>query len=115
MVANYSIIRYVNSIPRGEFVNIGIILYDGSDIHFKITESKTRILNFFNGCYDAKIEALLFYISEKLKNAKEIKTMEYFDIIEPSDYAIQYSKNCAILVNNSVEETLNYLFSEYVD
>jgi hypothetical protein len=114
MVANYSIIRYVNSISREEFVNIGIILYDGTNIHYKITESTTRILNFFHGAYDAKIEALLFYTSEKLKNAKELKTMEYFDIIKPSDYAIQYSSNRAIIIENDVEETLNQLYNENV-
>jgi hypothetical protein len=113
-VANYSIIRYVNNIPRGEFVNIGIILHDGSDIHYKITESTTRILDFFYGCYDAKIEALLFYTSEKLKNVKELKTMEYFDIIKPSDYAIQYSNNRVIMIENTVEETLNQLYHEYI-
>lgn len=123
----YSILRYIHDHSGGEYVNMGIVLYqkDSSIFKYRINERYGRISKFFNDFegkkYKKKVESIENYLKRiKIKSNESLFPIKYESLRDLMD-DISYSPRSSFTfseVRNGIGESplerVNELYGELV-
>ncbi len=121
----YQSIKYVHDHFTGEFVNIGVVVYDPETKYLgcKVTKKYKRISNFFPSSDGKRVLQLLQYFEKAI----QLKAKELIGLISPSisltdvtssiilkdNSAIQYSK-VKTAIDVDLDAALNDLYNELI-
>ena len=121
----YQSIKYVHDHFTGEFVNIGVVVYDPETKYLgcKVTKKYKRISNFFPSSDGKRVLQLLQYFEKAI----QLKAKELIGLISPSisltdvtssiilkdNSAIQYSK-VKTAIDVDLDAALNDLDNELI-
>lgn len=120
---NYTIIRFLPYLDRGEFINIGIVLHgnDGSFIARAVDARYPRVDDVFPTLPEGLFAQYLKPLKRELARIEALASNSHMDaqkllfknLIEPSEGIFTYSQPGTLTAQSS-ESALDELFSRYV-
>ena len=122
------ILRYVHDVPKGEFVNIGVVMWipEHSRLIFRLNEQHRRISGFFKNFDGIGYSQMLRNLQRSFKKiASELQkpplttdtpknTFEVFNLLVREDTSTFQWSQVISGISTNPEDRLNRLFEEFV-